>query len=130
LVIQAMRDPEGNRLERVQVIKGWLDADGAIREKVYDVAGEVHSGADSATCAPAPGGVDSLCTVWADPAFDPAQSAFYYVRVLEVESCRWSTLKCNVLPEGERPMGCDSKEIQKLIRERAWSSPIWYTPAS
>ena len=117
-------------LQRVQVIKGWL-ADGEAHQHVYDVAGTADSGAtvDLATCTPRGAGADSLCTVWSDPEFDPDQSAFYYVRVLENPTCRWNTWTCNRLPTEQRPAACDDPSVPKTVQERAWTSPIWYAPA-
>ena len=100
-LVSALKDPgipghPGTDLQRIQVIKGWLDADGETHEAVYDVAGDVDNGAgiDEETCAPTGTGAQSLCAVWEDPEFDSSQAAFYYVRVLENPTCRWSTLQC------------------------------------
>ncbi|WP_062260740.1 DUF3604 domain-containing protein [Endozoicomonas arenosclerae] len=129
----------GTSLQRVQVIKGWIDEKGESREKVFDVAGNPDNGAtvDLATCERKGEGFASLCTVWKDPEFDPGQSAFYYTRVVENPSCRWSQYICNAnkvdcsKPEtiGEGLEGCCSPEHQPVIQERAWSSPIWYIPS-
>ena len=75
-------------------------------------------------------GAHSLCAVWHDPDFDPNVAAVYYARVLENPSCRWSTLQCLTLPEDQRPTGCSDPRAPKAIQERAWTSPIWYTPPS
>jgi hypothetical protein len=72
--------------------------------------------------------MDSVCAVWSDPDFDPARRAVYYARIVENPSCRSSTLQCNALPKAERPEACEDPDIPKLIHERAWTSPIWYTP--
>jgi hypothetical protein len=113
-------------LERIQVIKGWAGEDGEIHQAVYDVAGKrVESALDLASCE-APAGSDQLCGVWRDPDFRPGQRAVYYARVLEVPSCRWTTLQCNALPADQRPPGCSDPAIPKAIQERAWTSPIWY----
>jgi hypothetical protein len=66
--------------------------------------------------------------VWRDPEFDPARAAVYYARVLENPSCRWHAYQCNALPEQGRPPGCSDPEVPWTIQERAWTSPIWYTP--
>lgn len=126
-------------LERVQIIKGWVDAFGAAQEKVFTVAGgDRPADVDLSTCTTSGSGYASLCTVWSDPEFDAAQRAFYYARVLENPVCRWSTRLCNELgvdcdDPGSIPAEyaqCCSAIIddQKAIQERAWSSPIWYRP--
>lgn len=135
LVISALMDPgiearPGTPLQVVQVVKGWVDPAGAPHVEVYDVAGGTDNGAgvDPRTCETSGEGAASLCTVWTDPAFDPASPTYYYVRVLENPTCRWSTWLCNQLPEAERPDTCADPEVPKVIQERAWSSPIWYVP--
>lgn len=135
-VISALRDPgttaqPGTPLQRLQIIKGWL-VNGEPHQQVYDVAGDAQNGAtvDLNTCAPVGPGADELCTVWTDPAFDATQRAFYYVRVLENPSCRWSTWLCNRLPLDGRPAACTDPNVPKTIQERAWTSPIWYEPAT
>jgi hypothetical protein len=135
-VVSALRDPgtaeqPGTPLQRVQVIKGWV-ANGTAHQQVYDVAGNPQNGAtvDLATCATAGPGADALCTAWTDPNFDPTQRAFYYVRVLENPSCRWSTWLCNRLPAEQRPPACSDPSVPKTIQERAWTSPIWYEPGA
>ena len=80
------------------------------------------------TCEQSGRGHASLCTVWRDEDFDPAQSAVYYARVVENPSCRWSTHDCNALPSADRPPVCNSPTLPKVIQERAWTSPIWYRP--
>lgn len=135
-VIAALRDagtPEqpGSKLQRMQVIKIWVTPDGTPHEKVFDVAGDAQTGTDldTATCTPSDAGADSLCTVWRDPEFAPDARAAYYVRAVEVPTCRWSTRVCNALsPEEQTTLGCDTLEVPKTIQERAWSSPVWYTP--
>ena len=134
-VISALRDPgtaehPGTPLQRLQVIKGWIDGF-AWHQQVYDVAGDATNGAtvDLASCTPQGPGADALCTAWTDPDFNPAQRAFYYVRVLENPSCRWNTWMCNRLPVEQRPPACDDAAVPKTLQERAWTSPIWYDPA-
>jgi hypothetical protein len=135
-LIRALRDPEGANLDRVQVVKGWLEADGTTGEKVYDIAwsGDRTPGRDGKL--PPVGttvnvsdasytnaiGVPFLQAFWTDNDFDPAERAFYYVRVLEIPTPRWTTFDAKVLgvkiPEGA-PVD---------VQERAYTSPIWYTP--
>jgi hypothetical protein len=140
--ISAWRDPGGNgtpstALQRVQVVKGWVES-GESRERVYEVAGNPDNGAgvDLDTCAPRGEGFDELCSVWTDPDFDPASPSFYYVRVVENPSCRWNTWACNrqgvdCSDAGSVPRelaACCDETVPKTIQERAWTSPIWYTP--
>jgi hypothetical protein len=135
-VVSALRDPgtaeqPGTLLQRLQVIKGWV-VNNEAHQQVYDVAGDPQNGAtvDLDTCTSVGPGFDALCQVWTDPDFDPAQRAFYYVRVLENPSCRWSTWTCNRLPADQRPPACSDPGVPKIIQERAWTSPIWYEPAA
>ena len=147
----------GTDLQRLQIIKGWVDAQGTTHEQVIDVAGDADNGADvdPRTCRPRGAGARSLCAVWRDPAFDASQDAFYYVRVLENPSCRWSTLQCKAAgvdpfsPDCEVQAGSMTALAQErgaigdvygrcclaaenepfyspVIQERAWTSPIWY----
>ena len=119
----------GAPLQRLQVIKGWID-NGESHQQVFDVAGNPNNGAtvDEGTCALQGPGADALCTVWTDPDFNAAQHAFYYVRVLENPTCRWSTYVCNRLAAADRPPACSDPKTPKSIQERAWTSPIWYEP--
>ena len=127
----------GSALQRIQVIKGWYDQ-GELHEAVLDVAGGDNGAAvDINTCRQTGAGHESLCSVWEDPEFDPDAPAFYYTRVLENPSCRWSQhicvdagVRCDA-PETIAPgmENCCAETHQKIIQERAWSSPIWYTPA-
>ncbi len=136
LLIKAIRDPDGANLDRVQVVKGWLDADGKTHEKVYDVAwsGDRKPGKDGklppvgntvnveeATYSNSIGAV-YLDAFWKDPDFDPAQRAFYYVRVLEIPTPTWTTYDAKFF-EIDLPKG-----IPPTHQERAYTSPIWYTP--
>ena len=134
-MVYALRDPIGANLDRIQIVKGWLDGN-ATHEQVYDVAwsGDRTIGSNG-KLAPVGNTVDvanatwtntigaaELATVWTDPDFDPAQRAFYYTRVIEIPTPRWSThdaFRFGVpIPEG----------APTATQERAYSSPIWYTP--
>jgi hypothetical protein len=126
----------GSPLQRIQIIKGWY-ADGDLHEQVLDVAGgDNDASVDINTCEPSGGGHSQLCRVWQDNNFNPEAQAFYYTRVLENPSCRWSQRICAAagvrcdnpqsIPKGME--NCCAAEHQKVIQERAWSSPIWYTP--
>lgn len=140
--VSALRDAgttgePAQALQRIQIIKGWIE-NGTKMEKVYDVAGSTSNGAtlDMNTCATSGNNFASLCAVWDDPDFDPAESAFYYARVLENPSCRWSTRQCVAGGvDCARPEtvtagfeDCCNANFPKTIQERAWSSPIWYRP--
>ncbi len=120
----------GNPLERIQIVKGWVGPDGRYQQAVHDVvSAERSTQADPRTCEVGAGGAHGLCAVWQDPDFDPAQRAFYYARVLEVPSCRWNAWDCSRLPESGRPPTCSDPAVPMTIQERAWTSPIWYTPS-
>lgn len=134
-VASANRDPrdEGNLLQRIQIIKGWIDGEGRTQQAVYDVTGlnKVDATVDALTCQVSGQGFAQLCASWQDPDFDPAMSAVYYARVLENPSCRWSHYDCLTLPKDQRPPSCSDPELPWQIQERAWTSPIWYqAPAS
>ena len=137
-LVHALKDERSGNIDRLQMIKGWVDAAGATHEKVYDIAwsGGRKAGPDGKV--PAVGntvdvatatyrndiGAMELATVWKDPDFDPKQRAFYYVRVLEIPTPRHSTYDAVAL-------GIDPAQTKApiWIQERAWSSPIWYTPS-
>ncbi len=119
----------GADLQRIQVIKGWVDDEGGLHQRVHDVAGGDNGATvDADTCEPRGTGARQLCAVWTDPDFDPTRRAVYYARVLENPTCRFSTWQCLEQPEGERPSGCEHPIMDEFIQERAWTSPIWYTP--
>ncbi len=135
-MVFALRDPIGANLDRIQIVKGWLDAGGKTHEQVYDVAwsGERRAGRDG-KLPPVGNTVDAknanftntigaseLGTVWTDPDFDPAQRAWYYARVIEIPSPRWSTYEAFRF-EVEPPAGAPVS-----TQERAYTSPIWYDP--
>ncbi|MDC0214154.1 DUF3604 domain-containing protein [Gammaproteobacteria bacterium] len=132
----ASKDPDTERLQRLQVIKGWIE-NGERQEDVFDVAcsdgGEIDpetnrcpdngASVDLETCETTPEkGANELSGSWTDPDFDPLQHAFYYVRVLENPKCRWSTW--DALRAGTPP----NPNMHATIQDRAWSSPIWYNP--
>ena len=132
-LVSALRDPgtaelPGGLLQRIQIIKGWVDDEGRMRQDIYDVAGNADNGAsvDLDTCEPQGEGFDALCSVWTDPDFDPNRRALYYARVVENPSCRWNQHQCIALPESERPPACDAPGTTRVIQERAWTSPIWF----
>jgi hypothetical protein len=130
-LVSALRDAgvkghAGLPLERLQVVKGFVDEEGRLHEAVYDVAGgPTGATVDTRTCEASGTGYEGLCKVWRDPDFDASRRAVYYARVLENPSCRWSTWQCNTLPAKGRPEACES--LPKTIQERAWTSPIWYS---
>ena len=133
--VSALADPgtasdPGGLLQRIQIIKGWVDTEGLFHQEIVDVAGSADNGADVDldTCTPTGPGAASLCALWQDPNFDPNQDAVYYARVVENPSCRWSARLCLTLPPEERPDGCTSDQLPRVIQERAWTSPIWYAP--
>ena len=161
---------DGTMLQRIQVIKGWVDAEGLTHDRVYEVAGDPDNGADVdlRTCTPTGPGSATLCAQWTDPDFVPTQPAFYYARVLENPSCRWNQYYCNArgvdctasmgtcssedpnvnlracngnddcAPDGvcTLPPGytefeyrqCCGNIVPQKVQQRAWTSPIWYSP--
>jgi hypothetical protein len=134
-MVSAIKDPRSGNLDRIQLIKGWVDADGDPHEAIYDVAWSDDRTPDPTTGALPPVGdtVDAktatysndsgdrqLHALWTDPDFDPGQHAFYYLRVIEIPTPRWSTRDAAALGV-DVPAG-----LATSIQERAWSSPIWY----
>ena len=136
-VVRALRDPDWANLDRIQIVKGWLDGDGELQERIYDIA--VSDGrriaADGRCNTPVGNTVDAdkatftnaigeplLMGYWKDPDFDPAERAVYYVRVLEIPTPNWTTFDA-VYYGVERP-----GNIAPTQQERAYSSPVWYTP--
>ncbi len=136
-LVAALKDPIGANLDRVQIIKGWLDSSGELQERVYDVAVSDgrEIGADGRARTPVGNTVDvanatwsntigdtELITVWVDPDFDPSHRAFYYVRVLEIPTPRWTAYDAKYF-------GLDvPDDVEMAHQERAYTSPIWYTP--
>ena len=119
----------GYDLQRVQIIKGWVDAGGATHEKVYDVAGDANNGAtvDTESCAPIGTGFSQLCTVWSDPEFDASQNAFYYVRALENPSCRWSTLQCQAVGVNPFSDSCaeQAEQANAVSHKEGANGDVW-----
>ncbi|MEM9254621.1 MAG: DUF3604 domain-containing protein [Pseudomonadota bacterium] len=131
-LVSASADPNSvaGALQRIQIIKGWIDRQGQTHQAVYEVAGDPDNGAsvDPNSCEVSGTGFQQLCSVWQDPDFASDVAAVYYARVLENPSCRWSHYDCLSLPEDERPDSCSDPELPWQIQERAWTSPIWYLP--
>lgn len=135
-LVQALRDADGANLDRVQMVKGWLDADGRMHERVYDIAwsGNRRPGRDgklppvgntvdvAAATYDNSIGAPYLAAHWRDPDFEPRQRAFYYVRVLEIPTPRWTTYDAKVFGT-KVPDGAPAS-----IQERAYTSPVWYSP--
>ena len=136
-LVRAMRDPDGANLDRVQIIKGWLDAKNEVHERVFDIA--VSGGRQIDTdgrCKESVGntvdvpnatykntiGSALLGAYWKDPEFDAKQRAFYYVRVIQIPSPRWTAYDC-------KRYGIKMpKEVPMIVTDRAYSSPVWFTP--
>ena len=131
-LVSATKDPAAaaTPLQKLQIVKGWIDADGAPNYKVFDVAGEAETGAgvDMNTGERYGEGHSSLCTVFEDPEFDPSLNTYYYMKAVENPSPRWSLLDCVSYSDDERPDVCDNPRIATAINEQAWTSPIWFTP--
>jgi hypothetical protein len=135
-LVSAARDSMSQPLQRLQVIKGWVDEKGESRERVIEVAGNPANGAsvDLNTCNTSGPGKASLCAVWQDDAFDPSTDSYYYMRAVENPSCRWSQRICNAnkvdcsdaATVPDELAGCCSYSHRPTVQERAWSSPIWY----
>lgn len=137
-LVAALKDAIGANLDRIQVIKGWLDAEGNVHEQVYDVVwadADKRKPGPEGKLAPVGNTVDvanatwtntigdpELITVWTDPDFDATQRAFYYARVLEIPTPRWTAYDANRF--GSKPL----PETAMMLQERAYTSPIWYTP--
>jgi hypothetical protein len=136
-LVAALKDPIGANLDRYQIVKGWLDERGEMQERVYDVAWSgARKPAEDGKLPPVGNTVDlasatwsntigspELITVWEDPDFDPRQRAFYYGRVLEIPTPRWTVYDAKYYGLTLKP------EVPTTIQERAYTSPIWYSPA-
>jgi hypothetical protein len=136
-LVAALKDPIGANLDRYQIVKGWLDAKGETHEQVYDVAWSGDRKPDAKGKIPSVGntvdipnatwtntiGAPELIAVWKDPSFDPSLRAFYYGRVIEIPTPRWTAYDAKyfgiTMP----------KEVPMTTTERAYTSPIWYTPS-
>jgi hypothetical protein len=136
-LVHALKDPVGANLDRVQIVKGWTTEDGETRERVYNVAlsderkvsrrtgraPPVGNTVDVANATYANSiGAAHLSAVWRDPEFDSAHAAFYYVRVIEIPTPRWTAYDASFF-RTQMP-----QEVPMVTRERAYTSPIWYTP--
>jgi hypothetical protein len=135
-MVRALRDPDNANLDRVQMIKGWLDADGKTHERIYDLACSDGRAITKRRCEKVVGNTvdigdasytntigDPLLTAyWIDPDFDPKQRAFYYVRVIEIPKPRWTAYDAKFFKVKMR------EGVKMTVQDRAYTSPIWYTP--
>ncbi|WP_152206900.1 DUF3604 domain-containing protein [Marinobacter changyiensis] len=138
-LVAAMKDPDSGNLDRIQIVKGWLDENGNTREQIYDVvwAGDREPGEDGKV--PMIGstvdvekaswtnsiGASELITVWSDPDFDASQSAFYYARVVEIPTPRWTAYDAAYFEDANF-----SDDVPMTVTERAYTSPIWYSASN
>ena len=137
--VWALADSMSAPLQRIQVVKGWIDAEGKTHEKVHDVVcsdglevdpnglrcPDNGASVDTTTCETlGETGASQLMAAWQDDDFDASQGAFYYVRAIQNPTCRWSTY--DAIRLGREP----DPSVPATIRERAWSSPIWIDPPS
>jgi hypothetical protein len=136
-MIRALRDPDNANLDRIQVVKGWLKSNGKTEERIYDVVCSDGRAIAKGRCKTPVGNTvnvaeasytntigDPLLTAfWKDPDFDPGQRAFYYVRVLEIPKPTWQAY------DAKRYGVKMSKDVPMVLQDRAYTSPIWYTPA-
>ena len=136
-IVRALRDPDGANLDRLQIIKGWLDTKGETHERIYDVAVSDNRkiGSDGRSRTTVGNTVDIetasytnsigepiLAARWTDPDFNPEEPSFYYVRVLEIPTPRWTTYDAAFY-------GIDLPDtVPPTLQDRAYTSPIWYTP--
>ncbi len=135
-LVAAMKDPYSGNLDRIQIVKGWLNKNGKTEEKVYDVVWSGDRKPDAKGKLPAVGntvnveraiwknsiGSSELISVWTDPDFDSSLSAFYYARVIEIPTPRWTAY------EAQRFGVKMTSNVPMTTEERAYTSPIWYTP--
>jgi hypothetical protein len=135
-VVRALRDPNGANLDRIQMVKGWMDASGTTHEKVYDIAlsddrvagpdGKARQVGDTVNVAEASFkntiGDALMFAHWTDLDFDPSDHAFYYVRVIEIPTPRWTAYDAKIFDVEM------SDVVPMKLQERAYTSPIWYTP--
>jgi hypothetical protein len=152
----------GTPLQRIQLIKGWLDHDGEVKTRIIELTPEQEEDAsvDLETCEPSGRGHASLCHRWVDDDFDPATRAYYYLRIVENPTCRWSVRQCiengydcesptttldadccdpvvgldrsacdDAAAGSEQELRCNLPQVETAIQERAWTSPIWYSPS-
>ena len=135
-LVAALKDPLSGNLDRIQIVKAWVDADGKRHERVHEVAWSGNRRLDDGGKLPTVGntvdvanatwtntiGTPELLAVWVDPEFDPAQSAAYYARVIEIPTPRWTAYDAMRFQIRMAP------EVPMTTTERAYTSPIWYTP--
>ena len=135
-LVAALKDPIGANLDRIQIVKGWMDAKGELQEKVYDVVWGGDRKPDAMGKLPSVGstvdvanatwtntiGATELITVWTDPDFDASQRALYYARVIEIPTPRWTAYDAKRFGVKPQP------GTRMTVTERAYTSPIWYTP--
>ncbi|MEM6675767.1 MAG: DUF3604 domain-containing protein, partial [Planctomycetota bacterium] len=135
-LVGAMKDPLSGNLDRIQIIKGWVDAEGETHERVFDVAWSGDRVADADGKVPSVGstvdletasftntiGAAELLTVWTDPEFDPTEPSFYYARVIEIPTPRWTAYDAVYFGVDMAP------EVRMTVTERAYTSPIWHSP--
>ncbi len=134
-VVAADRDPSttASDLQQIQIIKGWVTADGEKHFDVFTIAGDPENGAsvseEDCSLTPPETPTPSLCGLWTDEDFDPALPTYYYARIVENPTCRWHWQQCLAIAEEDRPEACVDEGLRKVIQEMAWTSPIWYSPS-
>lgn len=136
-LVAALKDPLSGNLDRIQIIKGWVDESGEMQERIYDVAWSGDRQPDANGKLAAVGstvdvanatwtntiGAPELIAVWQDPDFDPSLKAFYYARVIEIPTPRWTAYDAAYFKDADF-----APEVPMTVTERAYTSPIWYTP--